>query len=50
LLIEPFLTAKGRRGLAGVALRKRAFTSDSPIGDEAKPAAALMRRRKRATA
>ena len=50
LLIEPFLTAKGRRGLAGVALRKRAFTSDSPFGDEAKPAAALMRRRKRATA
>jgi AcrR family transcriptional regulator len=29
LLVEPFLTAKGRRGLAGVASRTRAFSSES---------------------
>ena len=31
LLIEPFLTAKGRRGLVGVAQRTLAFSSDSPM-------------------
>lgn len=29
LLVEPFLTAKGRRGLAGVAHRTRAFSSEN---------------------
>ena len=49
LLIEPFLTAKGRRAFSAVALRKRAFNSDSPIGeDSVKPAATATRARKRA--
>ena len=48
LLIEPFLTAKGRRAFSAVALRKRAFNSDSPIGeDSVKPAATATRARKR---
>jgi AcrR family transcriptional regulator len=29
LLVEPFLTAKGRRGMSGVAQRTRAFNSES---------------------
>lgn len=48
LLIEPFLTAKGRRAFSAVALRKRAFNSVSPIGeDSVKPAATATRARKR---
>jgi len=56
LLIEPFLTAKGRRGLAGVALRTRAFSSESlpvetrgkvanslPVGRKKRPRAAVTR-------
>ena len=49
LLVEPHLTAKGRRGLATVALRKRAFTGVSPLAEETGPAAPPNRRRKRAT-
>lgn len=49
LLIEPFLTARGRRAFSAVALRKRAFNSVSPIGeDSVKPAATATRARKRA--
>lgn len=49
LLIEPFLTARGRRAFSAVALRKRAFNSESPIGeDSVKPAATATRARKRA--
>lgn len=47
LLIEPYLTAKGRRAFASVSLRKRAFTSESLIGAEPK-AEPTPRRRKRA--
>lgn len=48
LMVEPFLTAKGRRGLAGVAQRTAAFSSVSLIADnKSKPAAAPARRRKR---
>lgn len=50
LLVEPYLTAKGRRALAGVSLRKRAFTSLSPIGGDPAPAESAPRRRKRAPA
>jgi len=49
LLVEPYLTAKGRRGLAAVALRKRTFTGASPLAEAAPTAAAApaSRRRKR---
>lgn len=48
LMIEPFLTAKGRRGLAGVAQRTAAFSSESLITEsKSKAAAAPARRRKR---
>lgn len=48
LMIEPFLTAKGRRGLAGVAQRTAAFSSESLIAEsQSKAAAAPVRRRKR---
>lgn len=50
LLIEPFLTARGRRALAGVALRKRVFASASSIGQNPRPANPSARRRKRAAA
>lgn len=33
LLIEPFLTAKGRRGLVGVSIRTHAFSSETLIAD-----------------
>lgn len=49
LLVEPYLTAKGRRAFAAVSLRKRAFTSETLIGAEPK-AEAAPRRRKRAPA
>lgn len=45
LLVDPFLTAKGRRALSSVALRKRAFTGTSPLGIETSPT--VSRRRKR---
>jgi hypothetical protein len=48
LMIEPFLTAKGRRGLAGVAQRTSAFSSESLIAEStSKTAAAPARRRRR---
>lgn len=48
LMIEPFLTAKGRRGLAGVAQRTSAFSSESLIAEsKSKAAAAPTRRRRR---
>ena len=49
LLIEPFLTAKGRRGLAGVAQRTAVFSSASLIANSGVKAAtpASARRRKR---
>ena len=50
LLVAPFLTARGRRALGNVTLRKRAFTSDSPIGEDSRPAEPAPRRRKRAAA
>lgn len=49
LLVEPFLTAKGKRGLAGVAQRTRAFSSETLMA-ETKPKVAessLGGRRKR---
>lgn len=52
LLIEPFLTAKGRRGLVGVAQRTRAFSSENlmiekrPKAAESRPA--VRRKRPRA--
>ena len=50
LLIEPFLTAKGRRALSGVALRKRAFTRESAVGTDPRPAVRVAKRRKCAAA
>ncbi|WP_310450015.1 TetR/AcrR family transcriptional regulator [Sulfuritalea sp.] len=48
LMIEPFLTAKGRRGLAGVAQRTAAFSSESLIAEsKSKAAESPARRRKR---
>lgn len=47
LLVEPYLTAKGRRAFATVGLRKRSFNSESPLGTEPKPAEPAARRRKR---
>lgn len=48
LMIEPFLTAKGRRGLAGVAQRTAAFSSESLIAEsKSKAAETPARRRKR---
>ncbi|MBI5899775.1 MAG: TetR/AcrR family transcriptional regulator [Rhodocyclales bacterium] len=49
LLVEPYLTAKGRRALSAISLRKRAFTSENPIGNEPAPAQTATRRRKRTT-
>jgi AcrR family transcriptional regulator len=48
LLVEPFLTAKGRRGLTGVAARTRSFSSESPLAEtRARTAAAAPARRRR---
>ncbi len=47
LMIEPFLTAKGRRGLAGVAQRTAAFSSESLIAESTSKAAAAPARRRR---
>jgi hypothetical protein len=49
LLIDPFLTAKGRRGLVGVAARTKAFSSDSLItaaASKGAPATAARRRKR----
>lgn len=47
LLIEPFLTAKGKRGLAGVARRTKTFSSESLITETAsKSSASTAARRK----
>jgi AcrR family transcriptional regulator len=50
LLVEPFLTARGRRALGAVALRKRSFTSMALTGQVARPADIPTRRRKRVAA
>lgn len=53
LMIEPFLTAKGRRGLAGVAQRTSAFSGESLLAESRSKAAgtpARRRKRPRATA
>jgi len=49
LLIEPFLTAKGRRGLTGVAQRTKAFSSESLVASTKSqaPPESPVRRRKR---
>lgn len=48
LMIEPFLTAKGRRGLTDLPRRALTFSGESPIAEsKAKPAEMPVRRRKR---
>lgn len=47
LLVEPYLTAKGKRALPTVSLKKRAFTGISPLAEDPAPAAPATRRRRR---